>query len=80
MTLKYIPLDSATSVTSPQPEYKGLSFGIFTQKVRVLHAVSSRKKRKEAGQKNLKGVRKILKYPWRKQRKHRNTPKILRTL
>ena len=44
-------LDSATSVTSPQPEYKDLPFGIFTLKVTVLHAVSLRKKERRQAKK-----------------------------
>ena len=61
MTPKYIPLDSAISVTFPQPEYKDPSFGIFTPKVTVLHAVSSRKKKKGGRPKKIKRGKKNFK-------------------
>lgn len=62
MTLKYIPLDSATSVTSTQPEYKDLSFGIFTQKVTVTCSFieekkkGGRPKKLKQGRKNFKSM------------------------
>ena len=60
-TLKYIPLDFATSVTSPQPEYKDLSFGTFTQIVTVNAVTSRKKERRQAkklkrGKKNFKSM------------------------